>query len=55
MGLFLVLRCNPSPRADRSHNRLAARVDVNVFNGHFLLALAAMAVERFEQRGESAG
>jgi hypothetical protein len=46
MGLFLVLRCDPSPRGDRSHNRLAARVDVNMLDGHLLLTFAAMAVER---------
>jgi hypothetical protein len=55
MGLFLVLRCNPSPPAHRANNRLAARMDVHVLDGHLLLALAAMAVECVEQRGETAG
>jgi hypothetical protein len=30
-------------------------MDVHVLDGHFLLAFAAMAVERVEQRGECAG
>jgi hypothetical protein len=45
MGWFLVFRCNPSPRGNRSDNRLAARMDVHMLDGHLLLAFAAMAVE----------
>jgi hypothetical protein len=39
MALFLVFRCNPSPRANRTHNRLTARMYVHVLNGHLLLPL----------------
>jgi hypothetical protein len=49
MAFFLVFRCNPSPRGNRSHNRLAARMDVHVLDGHLLLAFAAMAVECVQQ------
>jgi hypothetical protein len=46
MGLFFVLRCNPSPRAKRANNGLAAGMGVHMLHGHFVLTFAAMAVER---------
>lgn len=35
---------------DVAHDGLAAFVNVNVLDGHFLLTLAAMSIESFEQR-----
>ena len=56
MGLILKFGAIPTPRClDNSDHRLPAGMDVDVFNRHLLLALAAVAVERFDQRGEGAG
>ena len=35
---------------DVAHDGLAAFVNVNALDGHFLLTLAAMSIESFEQR-----
>ena len=52
MGLFLGSDLNPTPRlrADIADDGLSALIDVDVFDGHLLLAFAAMLVERFQQR-----
>jgi hypothetical protein len=61
MGLFLRFRAIPTPQsftsrgADGADHRLTARVDVNVFDSDLLLALAAMAIERFEEGGVRSG
>jgi hypothetical protein len=56
MGLFLVFRCNPSPRGTyRTYDRLAASVHMDVLHSHLLLALPTMAIERVEQGREAAG
>jgi hypothetical protein len=50
MGLILRFPAIPTPRGlDRADHRLPARVDVNVLDSDLLLALAAMAIERFEE------
>jgi hypothetical protein len=49
MGLFLQFRAVPIPRlTDHADHRLSAGVNVDVFDRNFLLALAAMAVERVD-------
>jgi hypothetical protein len=51
-----ISRAIPTPlRLDDTYNSLPTGVDVDVLHGHLLLAFAAVAVERFEHRGESAG
>ena len=56
MGLILWFRYEPSPRAlDVADDGLAAFMNVDVFNRDFLLALAAVAVQRFEKCGVGAG
>jgi hypothetical protein len=56
MGLILRFRAFPTPRRlDHPHHRLPAGMDVDMLHRDLLLALAAVAVERFEQRGEAAG
>jgi hypothetical protein len=55
MGLTLDFGMIPGPRRpDHAHHRLTAGMDVDMLNRHLLLALAAMAIERFEERGEGA-
>ena len=48
-------RSPPPGRSDHPDHRLPARMDVDVLDRDLLLALAAMAVERFEQRRLGAG
>lgn len=59
MGLFLEFAGVPTPRlagcGDHADHRLPARMDMDVFDGDLLLALAAMAVEGFDQRRIGAG
>src|SRR5262245_57031380 len=56
MGLFLRFATIPTPRSlDRPYDGLPARMDVDMLDGHLLLALAAMVVEGVEQRGPRAG
>ena len=58
MGLFLRFFVRPSPRgrgADVAYDGLAARMYVDVFHHNFLLTLAAVPVEGFEQCRVSAG
>src|SRR3954469_5947348 len=54
MGLILAFPCYPTP-LDGTDNRLAALVDMDVFDRDLLLALAAMPVQGFEQRGVRPG
>ena len=55
MGLILRFRAIPAPRRlHDAHHCLPAGMDVDVLHGHLLLALAAVAVERFEQLSEGA-
>ena len=59
MGLFLRIVAIPTPgstkrRGNHADHSLAARMDVDVFDRDLLLALAAMAVDGFEQRRISA-
>ncbi|WP_347264296.1 hypothetical protein [Nitrobacter sp.] len=58
MGLFLEFAGVPTPRltgcGDHADHRLAAGMNVDVFDRDLLLTLAAMAVEGFEQRRVSA-
>jgi hypothetical protein len=44
----------PAPRFHDAHHRLPAGMNVNVLHRHLLLALAAVAIEGFKQRGEGA-
>jgi hypothetical protein len=46
---------DPHPPADNAHHRLPAGKDVDVFHRDLLLTLTAVAVERFERRGEASG
>src|SRR5262245_33080840 len=57
MGLFLRFTAIPSPRRslDRPDDGLPARMDMDMLDGHLLLALTAMVVEGVEQRGPRAG
>ena len=48
MGLILRFGPRPTP-LHIAHNGLSAFVDVDVFDGYFLLAFAAMPVQSFEQ------
>jgi hypothetical protein len=55
MGLILQLRAIPGPRRpDHALHRLPARMNVDMLHDHPLLALAAVAVERFKQHGGGA-
>jgi hypothetical protein len=50
MGLFLCLRCDPSPPAlDIADDGLTALVNVNVLNSDLLLALAAVPIQCVKQ------
>jgi hypothetical protein len=56
MGLILQFRTIPAVRGlDDAYDRLPARMDVDMLDCHLLLALAAVAVERFEERRIGAG
>ena len=56
MGLILRFRAIPTPRGlDHADDSLPASMDMDVLDRDLLLALAAVAVERFEQRGVGAG
>ena len=56
MGLLLWFQTIPAPRAlDRADDGLAAGMDVDVLNRDFLLALAAVPIEGFEERRERPG
>ena len=56
MGLFLRFAAIPTPRSfHHSDYRLPAGMDVDMLDGHLLLALAAMPVERLQQRRPCAG
>jgi hypothetical protein len=56
MGLILQFRAIPAPRRpDHAHHRLPTGMDVDVLHSDLLLAFAAVAVERFEERGKGAG
>jgi len=56
MGLTLWFLLIPTPRRpDYPDHRLPAGVHVHVLNGHLLLALAAVPVERFNERRIGAG
>ena len=56
MGLNLQFRWKPTPWGlDVADDGLTAFMDVDVFDGHLLLALAPMSIERFEKRGEGSG
>jgi hypothetical protein len=56
MGLILRFRAIPTPRRlHHAHHRLTTGMNVDVLDRDLLLALAAVAVEGFEQRGEAAG
>jgi hypothetical protein len=53
MGLTLLFRSYPAPGPLHvADNGLPAFVDVDVLHRDFLLAFAAVAVERFQERGE---
>ena len=52
---LISLRSPPPGGLDHADDRLPARMDVDVLDRDLLLALAAVAVERFEQRGIGAG
>jgi hypothetical protein len=55
MRLFLLFFLTPSPRGlDHADHRLPAFVYMYVLNRDLLLALTAMAIERFEQHGVGA-
>ena len=55
-GLFLRFRMSPLPRGfDHADDSLATRMHVDVLHRDFLLALAAMAIERFEEGGVRSG
>ena len=52
MGLsFVLFRC-PSPLGDLSHYRLPAVMDVDMLDGHLLLAFAAVPAEGLHLWGE---
>ena len=56
MGLILGFLLTPSPRGfHHPDHSLATGVHMHVFHRDFLLALAAVAIERFEQRRVGAG
>ena len=56
VGLFLRFCAIPTPRrADDADDRLSASMDMDMLHRDLLLALAAMAVEGFEQGGIGAG
>ena len=59
MGLFLEFAGVPTPRltgcGDHADHRLAARMDVDVFDRDLLLTLAAVAIERIKQDRIGAG
>jgi hypothetical protein len=56
MGLILQFRVIRTPlNPDCADHGLPARIDVDALHDPLLLAFAAVAFERFEQRGESAG
>jgi hypothetical protein len=49
MGLILQFRALPAPRhPDNADHRLPARMDVNVLNRDLPLALATVAIQRFQ-------
>ncbi|MCG6559570.1 hypothetical protein MB818_15275 [Ruegeria sp. 1NDH52C] len=51
MGLFLHFALIPSPRSfDRADQGLAVGMDVDMLDGHLLLTLPAMLVQRVQQR-----
>jgi hypothetical protein len=50
MGLILRFGIHPAPLYV-ANNGLSAFVDVDVFDRNFLLALATMPIESFQQRG----
>ncbi|MGE0775513.1 MAG: hypothetical protein AB7L36_10825 [Sphingomonadaceae bacterium] len=55
-GLILRFRAFPTPRRlHHAHHSLPAGMDVDVLHRNLLLALAAVAIECLEQRGEGAG
>ena len=53
MGLILRFGSHPTP-LDIADDGLPAFVDVNVFDGDFLLAFASVSVESFQKSGVSA-
>ena len=56
MGLFPSFRLSPSPPGfDHAHNCLTAGMHMDALHRDFLLALAAMAIERFEEDGVRSG
>jgi hypothetical protein len=58
MGLFLRFFVCPSPRcrgADVADDRLPTLGDVDVLNGHLLLAAASVSLERLDLRRERPG
>jgi hypothetical protein len=58
MGLFSCLSVRPSPRCrgtDVADDRLPALGDVDVVNGHLLLAAASVSLERVDLRRERPG
>ena len=55
MGLILGFGWSPTPLVDVADDRLTALVDVDVFEGHTLLAFAAMTVQRLHERGVGPG
>ena len=56
MGLILQFRLNPSPRGlNYTNDGLPTGMHVHVLDRDLLLALAAMAIERFEEGGVRSG
>jgi hypothetical protein len=55
MASILKFGAFPAPRLHDAHHRLAAVMDVNVLHRHLLPPVTAVAIERFEDRGEGAG
>ena len=56
MGLFLHFAVVPSPRFfDRADHGLTACMDVNMLDGYFLLALAAVFIQRVKQGRPATG
>jgi hypothetical protein len=54
MGLILRFRSRPTP-LHIADNGLAAFMDMDVFDSHFLLSLAPVAIQGFKDRGVGPG